>query len=75
MVLKSELHQLIDTCGNDLLLQEVKTILESDTAKYCWEELSEEDKQMLMESEVEYDRGGFITHAQLKDQMKEWKKK
>jgi hypothetical protein len=74
-VLKSELHQLVDTCGNELLLQEVKTILESDSVNDWWEELSEEDKQMLMESETEYERGGFITHSQLKDEMKEWKKK
>jgi hypothetical protein len=73
--LKSQLHHLVDTCENDLLLQEVKNILESSSVADWWEELPEKDKLMVMESEVEYKNGEFITHSQLKEQLAAWKKK
>ena len=74
-VLKSQLHQLVDTCENDLLLQEVKNILESSSLVDWWAELPEKDKLMVMESEAEYKKGEFITHTQLKEQLAAWKKK
>ena len=39
------------------------------------DELSETDKDLLMESETEYEKGKFITHASLMQEFKEWKKK
>ena len=74
-ILKSQLHLLVDGCENDLLLQEVKTILESSSDDDWWLTLPENDKLLVMESETEYKKGEFITHTQLKAQLQKWKKK
>ena len=74
-ILKSELHRLVDTCSNDLLLQEVKAILESSTTEDWWTSLPENDKLLVLESETEYNKGDFITHTQLKEELQKWKKK
>jgi len=73
--LKSQLHQLVDTCNNDLLLKEIKSILESSTTKDWWAALPEQDKLLVMESETGYKKGEFITHTQLKEELQKWKKK
>ena len=73
--LKKELHQLIDSCDNEVLLAEAKELLQSADVKDWWNELSEEDKNLVMESESEYEKGNFINHAELMQQFEEWKKK
>ena len=73
--LKKELHQLIDNCDNEVLLAEAKELLQSADVKDWWDELSEEDKNLVMESESEYEKGNFINHAELMQQFEEWKKK
>jgi hypothetical protein len=72
--IKKELHQLIDNCENEILT-EAKDLLQSESANDWWDELSETDKDLLMESEKEYEKGKFITHASLMQEFKEWKKK
>ena len=74
-ILKSQLHKLVDTCDNDYLLQEVKTILESSSTEDWWSAMPEKDKLLVKESENEYKKGEFITHTQLKEQLQKWKKK
>ena len=75
-LIKQELHQLIDKCDNELLLEEAKAILETDkVVKDWWDELTEEDKNLVMESEVSYGKGNFISHKQLMQQFEAWKKK
>ena len=73
--LKKELHQLIDNCNNEVLLAEAKELLQSVDVKDWWDELTEEDKNLVMESESEYEKGNFINHAELMQQFEEWKKK
>ena len=52
--IKTGLHKLIDDCDNELLLSETKTLLESGKEiKDWWDELTEEDKSLVMESEAE----------------------
>ena len=73
--LKKELHQLIDNCDNEVLLAEAKELLQSADVKDWWDELTEEDKNLVMESESEYEKGNFINHTELMQQFEEWKKK
>jgi hypothetical protein len=73
--LKKELHQLIDNCDNEVLLAEAKELLQSADVKDWWDELTEEDKNLVMESESEYEKGNFINHAELMQQFEKWKKK
>jgi hypothetical protein len=74
--IKMELHKLIDNCDSELLLAETKALLESkNTIKDWWDELTEEDKNLVMESETEYETGNFISNKNLMQQFEEWKKK
>jgi hypothetical protein len=74
--IKTELHKLIDNCDNELLLLETKTLLESgNEIKDWWDDLTEEDKNLVMESEAEYEKGNFISNAELMQQYRTWKKK
>lgn len=61
--IKKELHQLVDKCDNELLLEEAKALLESE--KDGWDQLSEEDKHLIKESETQYGKGDFIDHRKL----------
>ena len=75
IALKKELHLLIDNCNNEVLLAEAKELLQSADVKDWWNELTDEDKNLVMESEAEYEKGNFINHAELMQQFEEWKKK
>lgn len=72
---KQELHQLVDSCDNEMLLEEAKQLLLSSSAKDWWDELTTEDKNLVMESETAYQHGNFTTHQQLMQEFKEWKNK
>ena len=73
--IKQELHKLVDKCDNEVLLAEAKELLQSEGADDWWNELSEEDKNLVMESEAGYEKGNFISHKDLMQQFEEWKKK
>jgi hypothetical protein len=72
---KAKLHQLVDLCNDDFLLEEAKAILETSQTNDWWDELTEEDKNMLTESEAQYERKEFVTNAELMKRYEEWKKK
>jgi hypothetical protein len=72
---KQELHKLIDDCENEILLEEAKELLLSSNVKDWWEELTVEDKNLVMESENLYNKGEFISHQELMKQFDEWKNK
>jgi len=74
-IIKQELHRLVDRCDNEMLLEEAKVLLEAGDKKDWWNELSEEDKNLIMESEVQYGKGDFISHEELMKRFDEWKKK
>ena len=64
--IKNQLHKLIDNCDNELLLSEAKALLESGKeVKDWWDELIDEDKNRVMESEAEYEKGNFVSHNEL----------
>ena len=71
--IKQELHQLVDKCNNELLLEEAKALLQ--TEQDWWDELTEQDKNLVMESEAQYGKGDFISHQELMKRFEEWKKK
>ena len=74
--IKNELHKLVDNCENELLLAEAKTLLESaNNIKDWWDALTEEDKNLVIESETGYKKENFISHAELMKQFESWKKK
>jgi len=74
--IKNQLHKLIDNCDNELLLSEAKALLESGKeVKDWWDELIDEDKNRVMESEAEYEKGNFISHDELMQQLEKCKKK
>ena len=71
--IKQDLHQLIDKCDNELLLEEARELFQ--TEKDWWDELSETDKNLVMESETQYSKGEFVNHKELMHRFEEWKKK
>ena len=71
--IKQELHQLVDKCDNELLLEDVRELLQSGND--WWDELTETDKSLVMESETQYTKGNFISHDELMQRFEEWKKK
>ena len=74
--IKNELHKLVDSCDNEMLLSEAKELLESNKQVKDWrDELTEEDKNLVMESEAEYEKGNFTSHKELMQQFEAWKKK
>jgi hypothetical protein len=69
-LIKRELHQLVDKCNDQDLLEEAKIFLQAgkDTGDW-WDELTEEDQNMVMESEASYEKGDFISHDELMEQF------
>lgn len=72
---KQILHQLINDCNNEIVLSEVEELLKSSSKNDWWNDLSSEDKSLVMESEIQYEKGNFISHNKLLQQFEEWKKK
>jgi hypothetical protein len=72
-LIKQELHKMINQCNNEVLLAEAKELLQTEID--WWNELSEQDKNLVMESEVQFGKGDFIDHKELMQRFEEWKKK
>ena len=71
--IKDELHKLIDTCNEEAVLYEIKQKL-SGNEKDWWDELTEEDKERIFESERQIASGQFYTQEQVHEMMQQWKK-
>ena len=71
--IKQELHQLVDQCNNEQILEDARELLQSN--KDWWDELSAADQQLAKESEAEYNKGNFISHEELMQRFEQWKKK
>ncbi|MEP6513776.1 MAG: hypothetical protein ABJA79_07895 [Parafilimonas sp.] len=65
----------INNCENNFLLEEAKEILVSSKAQDWWDDLTDEEKNLLKESEKQYKERIFISHSKLMEQFDEWKKK
>jgi hypothetical protein len=63
--IKQELHQLVDKCDNETILEEAKELFQAANTTDWWDELSEEDKNLVIESELQYGKGDFINHQEL----------
>ena len=72
---KEKIHQLVDSCQDDFLLEEAKAILETSQDRDWWDDLSTDEKNLLKESELQYERKEFVTHTELLKRYEEWKKK
>ena len=75
LINKEEIHQLINNCDNEILLAEVKELLQSPDIKDWWDDLSSQDKNLVLESEIQYKKGSYVSHDKLVKQFEEWKKK
>lgn len=74
--IKQKIHKLIDEYDDEFLLEETRAMLENaTTSRDWWDELTEEDKNLLRESETSYEKGDFISHKDLMQQFEAWKKK
>ena len=73
--IKKEIHELVDKCNNEVLLEETKVLLETAGTGDWWDELSEEDKSLVQESELQYGKEDFISHQELMQRFDLWKKK
>jgi len=74
--LKQKIHQLVDNCNDEFLLEEARVVLESsNTGKEFWNELDDEDKDSFRELEDEHEHGHSVTHQRLKHQFGEFKKR
>jgi len=73
--IKKEIHELVDKCTSEVLLEETKILLETATTGDWWDELSEEDKNLVQESEAQYSKDDFISHQELMQRFEAWKKK
>jgi hypothetical protein len=71
--IKQELHVLVEKCDNEILLEEARELLKSGND--WWEDLSEADRNLVLDSEVQYSKGDFINHQDLMQRFEEWKKK
>jgi len=64
--IKQELHQLIENCCDESLLADAKLLLQGQDPSYdWWDDLSEEDKNLVRESDAQYERGEYITFQEL----------
>ena len=73
--IKKEIHELVDKCNNEVLLEETKVLLETAGTGDWWDELSEEDKSHVQESVLQYGKEDFISHQELMQRFDLWKKK
>ena len=74
--LRQKLHQLVDSCNDEFLLEEARAVLESSqTGKDFFDELDEEDRESFQEGEEEHEGGPRVTHNRLMHQFNEFKKK
>jgi len=71
--IKQELHQLIDNCKDEQLLEDARALLKNGND--WWDSLDETDRQRIAESEEQYRKGDFIRHDELLQRFREWKKK
>ncbi len=70
-LLKQELHQLIEACDNELLLQQARNILLSDNVKDWWDELIDDDNDSPVVSGLQFQQGD----VQLLQQIEPWSQK
>ena len=64
------MHQLIDKCDDHFLLEEARVFLQADKETgVWWDDLTEEDQNLVLESEASYENGDFISHDELMHQF------
>jgi len=75
-LIKQELHELIDKCDSEWLLEDARALLQCDTenTKDWWDDLTEEDQNLVLESERQYGKGNFISYEELRKEFSPKKK-
>jgi len=73
-LIKQELLELVKNCNDESILEEAKALLQDDQKGDWWDDLTEEDKNLVLESEARYEKGEFISHEELMRQVAAKKK-
>ena len=74
-LLKQEIHQLIENCDDDMLLNEAKVILASNNSKDWWEELTSEQQTELSQLINEPDDKDVISNEEYLNMTARWRMK
>ncbi|HRO43171.1 MAG TPA: hypothetical protein PL009_10075 [Flavipsychrobacter sp.] len=74
-VIKQQLHLLIDRCNDELILKEAKAVFENISETDWWNDLTEEDRILIRESETQYEHGNYRSHIEIGKDLDSWKKK
>lgn len=74
-LLKQEIHQLIENCDDDMLLNEAKVILASNNSKDWWEELTSEQQTELSQLINEPDDKDVISKEEYLNMTARWRMK
>jgi hypothetical protein len=70
MSLKEKIHQLVENCGDEMVLYNTLEVLEqSVTDKDWWEELPEEEKKKTLASFDQSGKGQTIIHENLRSRV------
>jgi hypothetical protein len=70
MGVKEKIHQLIDTCSDDAVLNSALEMLEQNKASAdWWDELNEEQKKKTLASLEQGVNGQTITHEMLRSKI------
>ena len=71
---KNEIHQLIDKCEDDDVLQEIMHLLNGN--EDWWDtDLTKEEQNEILESSREVDAGNYVTNEDVMKKFDKWLKK
>ena len=69
--LLKRVHEIIDTSDNEIVWA-VYILLQANNTENIWKESIEKYNEELEDAEAAIDNGRFITHEDLKKQVRKW---
>lgn len=70
MVSKEKIHQLVDACDNDNILQEIKSVLQqTENEQDWWQQLPDAEKEKTLVSLEQADNGQTFSHQQVMERV------
>ena len=69
--LRKRIHEIIDA-SDDEVVRAVYMLLQGNNAENIWKESIEKYNEELDDAEAAIDKGQFITHQDLKKQVRKW---
>jgi hypothetical protein len=70
--LKKEICKFVEASDDEQKLQFFYENFKNDGSKDFWDELTEEQKNDILEAEKQIERGEFIQHEDAMKMLKEW---